>query len=72
MDPWFQQPLWLSEQFGDHAVWAYNAPHASWLRSFVAALHRERGAMWIRLVVNGEHRGEVWLAIVPATTASIR
>lgn len=42
IDPWFGCPLWLQAPFGEHTVWAFNARHASELRDFVAARHRER------------------------------
>ena len=42
LDPWFEQPLWLTERFGEHIVWAFNREHAELLRDFVAAKHRER------------------------------
>jgi ribosomal protein S27AE len=43
VDPWFGESLWLMERFRTHTVWAYNATHATILRDFVAATHRERG-----------------------------
>jgi ribosomal protein S27AE len=42
VDPWFREGLWLVERFRSHTVWAYNATHATILRDFVAASHRER------------------------------
>lgn len=42
VDPWFGQDLWLVERFRDLVVWAFNLTHATFLRDFVAAAHRER------------------------------
>lgn len=42
VDPWFEQPLWLTARFGEHTVWAFNREHAALMRDYVAASHRLR------------------------------
>jgi len=42
IDPWFHEQLWLAARFRDQTVWAFNSAHATVLREFVAASHRQR------------------------------
>ena len=41
-DPYFGQPLWLSERVGDEFLWAYNYNHLDFLKKYVEANLRER------------------------------
>jgi hypothetical protein len=43
VDPFFQQPLWLTATVRGHRLWAYNRAHLDLLAEFVAAGLRERG-----------------------------
>jgi len=67
VDPTFGLPLWLQSPACGHTLWAYNAEHLHALRSYVAAMHRERRAdgkwsMFTRLpqwVKAAKNRGEL-------------
>jgi hypothetical protein len=41
-DPFFQQPLWLTDSVGDNLLWAYNIDHLNFLKQHVEAKLRER------------------------------
>jgi len=43
VDPFFQQPLWLTTTVRGHRLWAYNRGHLELLARFTAAGLRERG-----------------------------
>lgn len=43
VDPFFQQPLWLTATVRGHRLWAYNREHLDLLARFTAAGLRERG-----------------------------
>ncbi|GAA3951443.1 hypothetical protein [Actinoplanes auranticolor] len=43
VDPFFQQPLWLTTTVRGHRLWAYNREHLTLLGEYVAADLRERG-----------------------------
>lgn len=42
IDPYFYQPVWLSQNVGEHTLWAYNYNHLNFLKDFVSAKLRER------------------------------
>lgn len=42
VDWYFHHPLWLRISCCGSTLWAYNAAHLSWIKSFVAAKLRER------------------------------
>lgn len=42
VDPFFNYPLWLRENIGEHLLWAYNFEHLEFLRQHVASKLRER------------------------------
>ncbi|WP_219824075.1 hypothetical protein [Actinokineospora auranticolor] len=44
-DPFFGQPLWLQVRCAGRILWAYNAEHVTELAEYLAARHRERGAL---------------------------
>lgn len=44
VDPFFQQPLWLTTTVRGHLLWAYNGAHLALLTEFVTADLRERGS----------------------------
>jgi ribosomal protein S27AE len=43
VDPFFQQPLWLTATVRGHRLWAYNREHLALLAQFATAGLRERG-----------------------------
>ncbi|MCF8248243.1 MAG: hypothetical protein K9J37_23660 [Saprospiraceae bacterium] len=42
IDPFFQLPVWLQGDFGDHLLWAYNMEHLQFLEQHIRADLRER------------------------------
>lgn len=42
VDPFFQIPVWLQLNAGNHLLWAYNQEHLFFLKMFVSAQIRER------------------------------
>ena len=43
VDPFFQQPLWLTATVRGHRLWVYNSEHLALLAEYAAAGLRERG-----------------------------
>ena len=53
VDPFFQQPLWLTATVRGHRLWAYNREHLDLLAQFVAAGLRKRGpygGCWMSMI----------------------
>ncbi len=42
VDPFFQLPVWLQGDFGEHLLWAYNLEHLQFLEQHIGAALRER------------------------------
>lgn len=42
IDPYFHQPLWLTNKCGENVLWAYNYDHLDFLQRHVEAKLRER------------------------------
>ena len=41
-DPYFQLPLWLSQNVKGHILWAYNYEHPAYLKDYISADLREK------------------------------
>ncbi|MEO0324829.1 MAG: hypothetical protein AAF447_17835 [Myxococcota bacterium] len=71
VDPYQALPLWFSASFKGESLWAYNRPHLSYLRQYVAAIERGRfeypnaalGARLPRWMKAARHRSDLLAAI---------
>lgn len=73
VDPFFQLPVWLQTDVGEHLLWAYNEAHLNLLEAHVKAKLRERngfkykvesiGAKLPRWMTSAKNREQVLKAI---------